>query len=211
MNPGELSESDKFRMQLLLEEYRALRGEIIQSMQNRNSVLTFGSATLGAIISATALSAKSLNEVAIFLIFTTAIPLVSLCTLNFWIAETSRIVRAGLYIREHIEAQINEQFGETLVWETYIRVPSGRKCPLKFEQREIPVDDVQQVFYLFSGITLISFLGALIYINFNSSIAANIKYFFGLIGIGLGLISYLLFRQTLIAKAKPLIKHLRPS
>lgn len=204
-----LSDKEKFHIQVLLEEYRALRGEIIQSMQNRNSILTFGSAILGASISGTALSAKSLNELAILMICIMAIPLLSLCTFNFWIAETTRIVRAAVYIKEHIETKVNTYMDNTFLWESYIRVPCDKKCPVKIDPRQFKVDDAEQVFYLFAGITSLSFLAAIAYIMAGSNASMDLKKLLYVVTLIGGLIFFILFRNAYIVKLKVIIRNLR--
>lgn len=202
-----LPKNVRFHIQVMLEEYRALRAEMMQSMQNRNSILSFGSATLGGIASATALSATTLNDYFIVLVYMIIIPLLSLCILNFWLAEMIRIIRASVYIREHIETKINDYLGYTLLWESYVRVPCGKPCPIRFEAQDFKVDDVEQIFYIFIGITYISFLGALAYIVFTLNVNLTVRFLFLLVTIIMMILISSLFRRSFNRKVKKILKH----
>ena len=111
-----------------IEEYKTLRAESIASMQMQQSILRFGSATLGIILAAgfNVWERKILAE----LVFLAFAPLATYLIIIIWTGEVARMFRAGAYLRE-IEKKINSQFPNmqpALLWEqTLAQVqPDGR-------------------------------------------------------------------------------------
>jgi hypothetical protein len=109
---------------LALEEYRALRDEIVATMQTQDGGLRLGVAAIGVVSAAgfnvwddTAASAS---------IFLSVVPFVSAVVLTVWMGEVSRMMRAGRHIRR-IEQFIHEQDpalpDPVMTWETKLRDP----------------------------------------------------------------------------------------
>ena len=109
---------------LALEEYRALRGEIVATMETQDGGLRFGVAALG-IVSAAGFNVWD-DTAAAALIFLAVVPFVSAVVLTVWMGEVSRMMRAGSHIHR-LEQFIQEQnpgLPEPVMrWETRLRDP----------------------------------------------------------------------------------------
>lgn len=100
-------EKNKYWVNVALEEYRVLREEILSQFQNRNNVLTFGSASLGFF--ATAASQIDKNQtIALYLIASILIPVSSALIILFWGVHSAKIARIGCYLRKR-ENVINKR------------------------------------------------------------------------------------------------------
>lgn len=117
-------------VELLLEEYKALRQEVVAAMSNRIATLTFGLASIGAILAASILTTKSgvLPGVMLALL----VPTIAILVLFMWLGEYERMQRAGTFLME-IEARINrEEQRRLLTWESHLRFTgSHMKSPYK--------------------------------------------------------------------------------
>jgi hypothetical protein len=107
----------------VLEEYKAMRQEVLTSMQTQQSSLSFGAATLG-ILAAGGFNAwgEPVPAVAVFLV---GIPTLSGLVVLVWLGELTRMQRAGSVLVE-IETKVNEALasegrGPALSWETALR------------------------------------------------------------------------------------------
>jgi hypothetical protein len=109
-------------VQVLLEEYKTLRQEILTAMANRNSILSFGQASIGAIFTASIVTYKTANYSvfsSLSLIF--LIPTVVSFILFMWIGEYQRMQRAGKFLAQ-LEERINDESKQILLsWETSLR------------------------------------------------------------------------------------------
>ena len=110
------------KVQIMMEEYKLLRSEILQSMQNRNSILTFGLAIIGVTLHASIsalLNPSKISQVLAFLIFSSILPTLSLLVLILWCGESEKIGRIGGYL-VNFENKINDIHGEKLLyWENW--------------------------------------------------------------------------------------------
>lgn len=113
--------ADKFE----LEQYKALRGEILRAMEDANQIMSFGLASIGIVITA-GLSVK--DSLLGFFVFSAIIPALSGLVLSIWFAAHERISRASYFI-SGIEARLrsaNPSFdGPT--WDLWLRSPRKTK------------------------------------------------------------------------------------
>jgi hypothetical protein len=109
------------RVDFDLEEYRALRSEIIQSMDDGNQIMAFGLAAVGLVLGA-GLSSK--DTLLGFLVLSFFLPVFTALVLSMWFAAQERIARASHYL-SGVEARIKSVFrGEGSVsWEAWLRTP----------------------------------------------------------------------------------------
>lgn len=109
----------------LMEEYRALRIEIIHLMVSRNTVLGFyftgllvSAGFIATLINFKDLQAfKDLQDFKFFILifyFSLVIPNISLFALEFWFSESLRGYKAALYIYEIIEKKVKSMNWEGL-------------------------------------------------------------------------------------------------
>jgi hypothetical protein len=98
-----------------LEQYKALREEILATMGTQQTILGFGIATLGLVIGA-GLSLQGHAPVLTFgLIFTFFVPVFSAVVVMIWWGEVLRMVRAGDALA-FFEESINEHGLSALAW-----------------------------------------------------------------------------------------------
>jgi Flp pilus assembly protein TadB len=122
-----LKDDEKTNIEVVMEEYRTLRAESLQTITNKYLILTFGLGSIGFVFHAGISKVVPNNIIITFLIFAIAIPLLSLIFLSLWLGETERMLRAGRYLTK-IENEINEKFGEKILnWETSLREKKGHK------------------------------------------------------------------------------------
>jgi hypothetical protein len=118
------------RVAVALEEYRALREEIIASLSMQQAVLSFSTLALGGLALAGfhELGHDGSRELAL-LIFLLVFPLVSYVSLFIWLGEYARTTRAGLFLAG-LETRINDWIGEdALGWEQFLRTRVQGKSP----------------------------------------------------------------------------------
>jgi hypothetical protein len=112
------SDRNPSRIIILLEEYKTVRAESLQSIQTRFQVVTFAFGALSVMIAglftSQALSELLLGSIACFLV-----PQIAKVALLMWLGEYHRSARAGQYLR-FIEGKINElvRGDYVLSWET---------------------------------------------------------------------------------------------
>jgi hypothetical protein len=107
---------------IALEEYQALRAEILTTMQTQQSTLTIGTAALG-IIAAGAFNLWNEAFVATILFLFVA-PFLSKLVLTIWIGEVTRMMRAGHYLNafeKEIHKAVPELPNWAMKWETVLR------------------------------------------------------------------------------------------
>jgi hypothetical protein len=116
-------------VELALEEYKALRAEVLTTMQTQQGTLTFGTAAVGI------LAAGGFNvwkdELAATLVFLLALPLLSKLVVVIWMGEVVRMMRAGRHLQE-LEVRFASAYPEVLElgpvmrWETSLRDPEAQ-------------------------------------------------------------------------------------
>jgi hypothetical protein len=107
-------------LQAKLEEYRALRGEITESIRAQHQVLVYAFSLMGLLTAASGQVWDKSPFVATF-IFWIAIPALSYTFLFVWFGEVEGLVRIGRYLAK-IEEEVNARVpGEAMGWERYLR------------------------------------------------------------------------------------------
>lgn len=108
------------KIEILIKEYETLREEVLTTMQVRNSILSFGLATIGVILTA-AIALVGNSALLSGLVLSAIVPSISIFILFMWLGEYQRMQRAGRFLVE-LEKKINEiAAGELLTWETSLR------------------------------------------------------------------------------------------
>jgi hypothetical protein len=124
---------------VVLEEYKTLRTESLESMKNQQSALRAGTAAAGILIgSGFNLWNKALLPEFIFLAFA---PVICYLALIIWMGEVVRMMRAGKFLSE-LEIKISAEYPEkkdTLSWEKWLRIKSqsGETPQMKFNYQAI--------------------------------------------------------------------------
>lgn len=107
-------------IEVVMEEYKTLREEILTSMQMQQSILSLGGATVGiALSSAFATWEKSPLPEFLFLVM---VPTLTYLIVLVWLGEVGRMFRAGYFLSE-LEGKVNREFsgkGLALSWETWL-------------------------------------------------------------------------------------------
>ena len=189
---------------LIFEDYKILREESLQSMRNRNAVLTFGLGVLGVIFHAGVSSLSTGTQGGLWLslfIFYLGIPALSLLILTLWLGEAARMTRVGIYLVEReklinlltgspIEKITNDRtlnknypshFDKTVFWENYIR---EEKIPKKTRQLKFPYI---AVILLFLGVAVVSIIISMLFPLQLLGFSVKIRIVFlilGIIGVG---------------------------
>jgi len=168
--------------ELIFEDYKILREESIQSMRNRNAILTFGLGVLGVIfhagISSFSAGAKDSYWLSFF-IFYIGIPTLSLLILTLWFGEAARMSRVGVYLMER-ENLINllsgsalkslkvdpagekdhpVHFDKVVFWENYIR----ESIDSSFGKTRQLIFPYKAVIALFLGVSVISIIVSILF------------------------------------------------
>ncbi|MCA1710122.1 MAG: hypothetical protein LC789_00175 [Actinobacteria bacterium] len=139
-------------VQLLMEEYRTLRDEILASISAQQAALTFGGAAI-AILAATGTSLRKDDIGSSIPIFLVLIPFVCYFALNTWLAEVIRMLRAGSWLRR-IERRVNRHVSL-----------EGHDCPLLFWENWAHTADQENV----EQMHLLSIAGGYLLIAFAST------------------------------------------
>ena len=111
-------------LSIVTEEYKTARQESFEAGNNAQSILKFGVATIGIVIS-TGLNLWEKKPIPdfVFLIFN---PIFCYLILTIWIGEFARRIRVGHFITQEIEQKVNRQFQNfpsAITFETWIRIP----------------------------------------------------------------------------------------
>lgn len=113
-----------------IEEYKTLREECLMRLKNQQSILTFGTAIIGLIISAAINSWEKYPLPEIIFLF--LVPTVIYLIIMIWLGEVARMFRAGRFLC-NVEDKINKQLQGTekaLTWENWLRTQhNGDKTP----------------------------------------------------------------------------------
>jgi hypothetical protein len=143
------------RLQVMMEEFKALRGEILQTLTLRIQIISFGLATIGVLlagaINAIALASQPrqwLVDRVAGLIMVLVVPFLCLVVEHVWLSEVKRGRRASWYLMV-FEKEINRLLpGPGLSWEGSLR----GQCP----QMKLFKTHYQYVLGLFSLTALAS-------------------------------------------------------
>ena len=113
------------RVEFDLEEYQALRAEIIQSMNDGNNIFAFGLAVVGIVLGAGLQQEDALLG---FLILSFTLPIVSVLILSMWFAAQERIARASHYL-SGLEVRIKSVCSDidSVSWEEWLRTKKRNK------------------------------------------------------------------------------------
>lgn len=104
-----ISFSDKDgQLNVVMQEYSAIRGEVLTTLGSQVGTLSFGAATVGLLVAAAATLWKDEGVIAgLVLLF--GVPLVCFLTLAIYGGEFVRLTRAGLFLR-CLECDLNRAF-----------------------------------------------------------------------------------------------------
>lgn len=113
-------------IEVAMEEYKSLRGEISDSLKNQHSIINYGITAIGLVIGFGANLWK--ETIPADIIFLIVIPILCHLIMLVWNGEVNRMSRAGNFIKD-IEGKINtvvksmspEIEEEALSWETWLR------------------------------------------------------------------------------------------
>lgn len=114
------------KVKIMMEEYKSLRSQIRQSLQNRNTILNFCLATIGVILHAGVYalsdSPSQTSKVLAFFIFSSFLPALSLALLTIWCGEMEFMGRTGFYLLD-FEDKIKDIYEKEkiLYWENWVR------------------------------------------------------------------------------------------
>ena len=96
------------RIQFDLEEYRALRSEIIQSIDDGNKIIAFGLAAVGLVFGA---GLRYKDDLLGFLVLGFFLPVLSALVLSMWFTAHERLARASHYL-SGVEARIKSALND---------------------------------------------------------------------------------------------------
>jgi len=123
--PAEPQDSTKQYVDAMLEEYKTLRAESLNSIDNRITILLSSFTSLSIITSATVIA--QLPSLIVAAILAVAVPTLAKTLALVWLGEYRRSQRAGAAL-VILETRINEAIGrKTLSWEASLR---GRKAKI---------------------------------------------------------------------------------
>jgi hypothetical protein len=107
------------RIEFDLEEYRALRSEIIQSIDDGNKIIAFGLAAIGLVFGA---GLRYKDDLLGFLILGFFLPVLSALMLSMWFTAHERMARASHYL-SGVEARIKSALNDagSVSWEAWLR------------------------------------------------------------------------------------------
>jgi hypothetical protein len=105
-------------LDVALAEYAGLRGEIDTSLANQLSILSFGAATIGLLVTAGATLWGDVNGTRVAAVmYAVVVPLACFLVMAIWLGELTRMLRAGLFMLE-LEKWINACLPRAvLAWE----------------------------------------------------------------------------------------------
>lgn len=154
-----------------MEEYRALRAEILASVTGQQSILTFGTVAVSILASATFSQARDADQARSFHVALLLFGLPTLCfaVVAMWMNEVSRMLRAGWHLH-NLEPSINAALGATvLTWES--------KKAHAADQPDIEKNHFRLVSIVFGTLTL-TFMGLGLYKlwRFESSVALRVLF-----------------------------------
>jgi hypothetical protein len=107
-----------------MEEYRALRAEIIQSMNDGNQIMGFGLAAIG-VVQGSALTFKDTPFA--FYALVLWLPALTSIVMSYWFAAQERIAKASHYLsgaEQRIKQEL--QISDSVSWEAWLRMQKTR-------------------------------------------------------------------------------------
>lgn len=125
------------KARIMIEEYRALRAEVQQTMANRNSILAFGFTTIGIVFHAGISILSGSTPLSAFSIFSVLLPILTLLIFFVWFGEVERQNRAAFYLKD-FEDKINTIMGggeKLLYWHHWTEeksLPDKKKLTLGY-------------------------------------------------------------------------------
>lgn len=133
MNDPEPPAADLY-MDVVLEQYRAMRVEVLAALQSQQSSLSFGSATLGILIAGGA-QVWTGEDVLAGVVFGLLIPTVSGLVATMFLSEQLRLLRAGFFLAT-LEEVINGRLREPPPqWEHWLAFGCPSKKDVERVQR----------------------------------------------------------------------------
>jgi hypothetical protein len=139
-------------IEIRLQEYNAIRQEILAAMNGRNSILSFGLAAVGAIFAAS-IAAFEVGTFAFLSVISLVLVIPAICgfILCMWLGEYERKERAGSFL-VNLEKTINVEASKPLLtWEGFLRG----------ERRKMEYPYIATVMLL-TGVSLISLILGLV-------------------------------------------------
>jgi hypothetical protein len=123
-------------LNVMMQEYAAIRGEIQTSLSNQVSILSFGAATVGLLVAAGAALWQD-EPWPTGLLLLLVVPVVCFLTLIIYAGELIRLMRAGLFLNR-LENCVNEAASTylahdsdkrqaVLTWEQWRSIRTGRR------------------------------------------------------------------------------------
>lgn len=157
---------DEYRLKFLLENYKILREEILESIVLQNRIIMGVGTAIGVI-----LGFGLTKDVYSALIM--SIPFIVSVLTSWWLVEQSRMMRAGDFL-QHLEDLINFEVGGTYVtWENWLRTGSnGSSTDIHHFAQYICVIGI------FYGISIISFSLFFIYDPLVTNISISVRLIF---------------------------------
>lgn len=113
--PPALDSAESLAINILLDEYRTLRAESLQSIQARHQIIAFAFGAMSVVIAGLVTSDASMAMLGAIAYF--AVPPIAKSSLMMWLGEYRRSARAGERLRE-IETAVNSLARRCLLrWE----------------------------------------------------------------------------------------------
>ena len=116
------------KLEILMKQYEMLENYANSTvLNNRNNILSFGLASLSAILTGNIILLTATGKEALSgIIFILLLPTLSITILFLLLGEVQRMVRAGFFLME-LEKKINAELKEDVLhWEQYISQPVVR-------------------------------------------------------------------------------------
>lgn len=128
--------------QVILEEYKAVREEIILSLGERVTIVSFGFAAVGALLAGgvAALSGERQHWYIAAMVIGVGVSLTSLYVLDVWNAESQRLARASYY-NYSLEVKLQKLYPGDVVpleWEHRVRSTDEAYAKLKPSDQSSP-------------------------------------------------------------------------
>jgi hypothetical protein len=121
------TEAKPLWFELAVQEYNALRGEILATMATQDGTLRFGAAAVGIVLTGGFSVWK--DRVPASLVFLVVVPFLSMMVLVVWLGEVTRMMRAGNHVLtlEHMFAKEVPGLPKTVMrWERNLRDPAAK-------------------------------------------------------------------------------------
>jgi hypothetical protein len=121
------TEAKPIWFELAVQEYNALRGEILATMATQDGTLRFGAATVGIVLTG-GFSVWD-DRLPAALIFLVVVPFLCLMVLIVWLGEVTRMMRAGNHVLELEDMFLENIPGlpePVMRWEKNLRDPTAK-------------------------------------------------------------------------------------